>query len=131
MVTDPAGATATADGGQIIVTPGTLVVPAGAADMEIRIEKEGYEPETVLRSQPAQDPNAFKNCVDGRTLNPGAPPPQVSGASDGLNIGLAAFFALAGCAPPPRVMLEPGMVFVKLVPLPALPVRRSAPVVED
>lgn len=46
IFTEPAGASATADG-QSVMTPGVLVLPRKAKNLEIRIEKEGYTPKTV------------------------------------------------------------------------------------
>jgi hypothetical protein len=46
VVTDPPGATAIA-GTERVTTPGTLHVPRKAKSAEIRIEKEGYVPQTV------------------------------------------------------------------------------------
>jgi len=47
VFTDPPGATATT-GGQRVTTPGVLRLPRKAKSTEIRIEKEGYAPRSVI-----------------------------------------------------------------------------------
>jgi len=47
VFTDPPGATATA-GDQRVTTPGVLRLPRKAKSTEIRIEKEGYAPRSVI-----------------------------------------------------------------------------------
>ncbi len=47
IFTDPPGATATA-GDQQVTTPGVLKLPRKVKNTEIRIEKEGFAPKTVL-----------------------------------------------------------------------------------
>ena len=46
VFSDPPGATVST-GGQRITTPGTLVLPRKAESVEVRIEKEGYDPKMV------------------------------------------------------------------------------------
>lgn len=47
IFTDPPGATATA-GDQQVTTPGVLKLPRKVKNTEVRIEKEGFAPKTVL-----------------------------------------------------------------------------------
>jgi hypothetical protein len=50
IFTEPEGATATVDG-QSVTTPGVLVLRGWARSAEIRIEKEGYVPQTFALSR--------------------------------------------------------------------------------
>lgn len=125
VITDPPGATATADS-QSITTPGTLFVPERAREMEIRIEKTGFEEQIVLLLPREQSSRSYKDCIDRATLSPGDATPNDARSSGAFVIGSAAARALAGCSDSAVPLLEPGMVFVKLAPLPELPVPRRA-----
>ena len=46
VISEPPGATASALGQQV-TTPGTLLLPRKAKTLEIKVEKEGYEPRTI------------------------------------------------------------------------------------
>jgi len=100
-------------------------VPAGAREVEIRIELEGYEPQTVLLTR--SDSSAFTHCLDHAISGP-------SGGSRGgtlvpsgggiAMIGIALAKAATGCSSGSD-LLVPTFVIVKLVPLdlPPVPVR--------
>ena len=108
VITDPSGATATA-AGQTITTPGTLVVPEGAREMEIRIDKAGFQTEFVLLTPTT---TSVKDCIDNATLSPNRGGGGISG-SPGVEIGEAALRVAARCSSSAG-LLEPTMVFVKL-----------------
>ena len=116
VITDPSGATAWA-GDQSIKTPGSLVVPAGAIEMEIRIEMAGYETEIVQLTKPGS--SRFRECWDQATSQPPKSPAGGSVAGAGpvaTVIGAAAIKAAADCSADVD-LLEPGFVFRKLVPV--------------
>jgi hypothetical protein len=126
VITDPSGAIATTNT-QKITTPGSLLVPAGAREIEIRIELDGYEPQTVLLTHP--EAGAFTQCLDRATSGRqgGSRRGQIQGPGSGLAIiGSALVRAAVGCARETD-LLVPGFVFVKLVAadLPPLPAGRS------
>lgn len=129
VITDPSGAIATA-GSQRITTPGSLIVPAGAGEMEIRIELEGYDPATVLLTRP--DSSAFGDCFRRATSEPESRPRPgaIQGPQSLAALGIAAIRAAANCSARTD-LLTPGFVFAKLeaasADLPRLPSGRSIP----
>src|SRR5262249_58064203 len=117
VITDPSGAAARA-GDQLITTPGSLLVPAGANEMEIRIEMAGYETEVVQLTR--AESTHFRDCWNRATSD--APKAPVGGPIQGPGaiataIGAAAVKAASDCSSETD-LLEPGFVFRKLVPLP-------------
>jgi len=125
VITEPSGATALAEN-QRIKTPGNILVPAGAQELEIRIELEGYEPQTVLLTR--SDSTAFTHCLDHAITQPsggGRGGSSVQGIGGGIAmIGIALAKAATGCCSGTDVLV-PTFVMVKLVPLdlPPVPVR--------
>ena len=114
MISSPSGAIATA-GDQRITTPGTLYVPKGATEMEIRIEKPGFETAVVLLTSTS---GSMKDCIDRATLSGDNRSGQSSGIGDpGIAIGTAVTRALADCSNEAAPHLEPSSVFVKLAPV--------------
>lgn len=123
VISDPSGATATA-GTQRITTPGSLIVPVGAREVEIRIELAGYEPATVLLTHP--DSSAFADCFRRAASEPESRPKpgSIQGPQSPIALGIAAVRAAANCSTGTN-LLTPGFVFVKLeavsAELPPLP----------
>lgn len=122
VISSPTGATATA-GDQRIKTPGHFVVPPKAVELEIRIEKEGFVPVTVLVTREA-DSSAYSRCLKAIGLEPPADrdkPPKGGGQSTpegaGLAIGEAVAKAVEECSRKSS-RLSKTHVFVKLEPLP-------------
>jgi hypothetical protein len=118
-----------AAGSQRITTPGSLIVPAGAREMEIRVELDGYEPATVLLTRPGS--SAFAGCLQRAASDPqrGSNEGALQGPVSGLMaIAIAASRAAAECSMEADVLV-PTFVFVKLVTssvdLAPLPLGRS------
>jgi hypothetical protein len=113
VITDPPGAVASG-GGQRITTPGSLLVPSGAKEMEIWIEKAGYETAVVLLAPPASD--SFGNCFRDAASPPSDQPSGGTIQGTGpitVAIGSRLLGAAAGCSST-ATQLEPSVVFVKL-----------------
>lgn len=126
VISEPSGATALTDN-QRITTPGNILVPFGARELEIRIELEGYEPQTVLLTR--ANSSAFTHCLDHAITQPsgggGRGGSTVQGIGSGIAaIGIALAKAATGCSSGTDV-LEPTFVMVKLAPLelPPVPIR--------
>ena len=106
-------------------------MPAGARELEIRIDLPGYQSETVLLL-PA-DSSSFTECFDHAVSDsPKTSAPAGGGHAQGAGSGLAAIGleaakAAAGCSSETDVLV-PTFVFRKLIPLslPPIPVRESA-----
>ena len=114
VISDPPGAMASG-AGQRITTPGSLLVPDGAREMEIRIEKAGFETAFVLLTA---ESGSMRDCINRTTLSPGKSSGGSSETGDpGVVIGIAVSKALAECSSETAGRLEPSMVFVKLVPV--------------
>ena len=116
VITDPSGATAIAST-QRITTPGSLLVPAGAREMEIRVELKGYESVVVLLARP--DSSAFADCFSHATSD--SPKASKGGYIQGAGavataIGSAAVRAASDCSSDVD-LLVPTFVFLKLQPV--------------
>jgi len=124
VISEPSGATALAEN-QRIKTPGSILVPDGAQELEIRIELEGYEPQTVLLTQ--SDSSDFANCLENASSEPSG-----GGSRGGTRVARGGGIAIIriararpkGCSPGTD-LLVPTFVMVKLAPRdpPPIPVR--------
>ena len=125
VISEPSGATALAEN-QRIKTPGSILVPAGAQELEIRIELEGYEPQTVLLTP--SDSSDFASCFEDAISEPlsrgSRGGTRVARGGGIATIGIARARPAKGCSPGTD-LLVPTFVMVKLVPLdlPPIPVR--------
>jgi hypothetical protein len=120
VTSDPPGATATAPGDQKIRTPGVLYAYPGAREMEISIEKDGFQSVTVILKR---DSDSVGECL-GKGLIEDLVPPGTE-----IDITLLAMqivqrlLLLAIDCPAHDQGLQPSPVFVSLEPIP--PVLRS------
>jgi hypothetical protein len=115
VTSDPPGATATGPGDQKIRTPGVLYAYPGAREMEISIEKSGYQSATVILKR---DSDSVSECLGKGLIEDLVPP----GAP--IDITLLAMqivqrlLLLAIDCPIHDLGLQPAPVFVSLEPIP-------------
>ena len=116
VLSDPAGATATAPGDQRIKTPGTLYAYPGAREMEIHIEKEGFENVTVTLKQ---DSDSFGECLGQGLTENLIPPPGTTIDITWLAMQIVQRLVLlaVNCGANAEG-LRPSPVFVTLEPIP-------------
>jgi hypothetical protein len=115
ILTDPAGAVAVA-GDQKVKTPGKIYAPSGAAQMDVVIQKDGFETATVTLQR---DSYSFGECM-GQALGATLVPPPGPGvniisvamqmAEQLLLLALDCQFRVGG--------LRPSPVYLTLRPVP-------------
>ena len=116
VLSDPAGATATAPGDQRIKTPGTLYAYPGAREMEIHIEKEGFENVTLTLKQ---DSDSFGECLGQGLTENLIPPPGTTIDITWLAMQIVQrLILLAVNCGANAEGLRPSPVFVTLEPIP-------------
>lgn len=114
IFTEPEGATATVDG-QSVTTPGVLVLRGWARSAEIRIEKEGYVPQTFVLSRGTSNAvwwsfvgiagGAAAGALDGDATSNKTGPLSHPAAGFGLDYTTGAAYPI-----------EPALVVVRLIP---------------
>ncbi|MEP6768476.1 MAG: hypothetical protein ABJC61_07400 [Acidobacteriota bacterium] len=126
VITNPSGATATA-GLQKIVTPGSIIVPAGATEMDIVVTMPGYRTAVVPLG-----PESFStlDCLRDETSRSRPASTNLKAALDVSDLLRRAVSTVSQCSSRSRG-LQPSIVFLKLEKLDPPPEPAEPPVMDE